>query len=76
MEFGKKLNNHRKIMELLWNNLTKPPVARKIAVRHKKFSFLATGGFKFELFKNTCMVYKHACLNTLLLLHSDLCSAW
>ena len=23
-------------------------------------SFLATGGFKFELFQNTCMVYKHA----------------
>ena len=23
-------------------------------------SFLATGGFKFELFKNACMVYKHA----------------
>ena len=23
-------------------------------------SFLATGGCKFELFKNTCMVYKHA----------------
>ena len=23
-------------------------------------SFLATGGFKFELFQNACMVYKHA----------------
>ena len=23
-------------------------------------SFLATGGFKFELFPNACMVYKHA----------------
>ena len=33
-------------------------------------SFLATGGFKFELFQNACMVYTHAYLNTLLLLHS------
>ena len=32
-------------------------------------TFLATGGFKFELFQNTFMVYKHAYLNTLLLLH-------
>ena len=23
-------------------------------------SFLATGGFKFELFQNACMVYMHA----------------
>ena len=23
-------------------------------------SFLATGGFKFQLFPNACMVYKHA----------------
>ena len=23
-------------------------------------SFLATGGFKFKLFQNACMVYKHA----------------
>ena len=23
-------------------------------------SFLAAGGFKFELFQNACMVYKHA----------------
>ena len=43
----KKLNNHGKIMEL-----TKTPVARKLAVRHTKLvcltaSFLATGGFKF-----------------------------
>ena len=30
-------------------------------------SFLATGGFKFQ---NACMVYKHAYLNILLLLHS------
>ena len=34
------------------DNLTKPPVARKLAVRHTKLvcltaSFLATGGFKF-----------------------------
>ena len=33
-------------------------------------SFLATGGFKFKLFQITCMVFKHAYLNTLLLLHS------
>ena len=36
---------------ILWNNLTKPPVARKLAVIHTSFvcltaSFLATGGFK------------------------------
>ena len=24
--------------------------------------FLATSGFKFELFQNTCVVYKHAVL--------------
>ena len=53
----------------------KPPGARKLAVRHTKFvcltaSFLATDGFKFELFQNTRKVYKHAYLNTLLLLHS------
>ena len=53
----------------------KPPVARKLAVRHTKLvcltaSFLATDGFKFQLFQNACMVYKHAYLNTLLLLHS------
>ena len=52
----------------------KPPVARKVAVRHTSFvcltaSFLATGGFKFKLFQNACMVYKHAYLNTLSLLH-------
>ena len=39
-------------MEFFKNNLTKPPVARKLAVRHTSFvcltaSFLATGGFKF-----------------------------
>ena len=37
---------------ILWNNLTKQPVAQKLAVRHTSFvcltaSFLATGGFKF-----------------------------
>ena len=32
-------------------------------------SFLATGGFQFELFQNACMVCKHAYLNTLVLLH-------
>ena len=51
----------------------KPPVARKLAVRHTSFvcltaNFLATGGFKFQLFQNACMTYKHASLNTLLLL--------
>ena len=51
--------------------LSKPPVDRKLAVRHTKLvhltaSFLATGGFKF----NACMVYKRAYLNTSLLLHS------
>ena len=42
--------------------MTKPPVARKLAVRHLCLtaSFLATGGFKFLLFQNACMVYKHA----------------
>ena len=39
-------------MEFCENNLTKPPLARKLAVRHTKLvcltaSFLATGGFKF-----------------------------
>ena len=53
----------------------KPPVARKLAVRQTKFvcltaSFLATGGFMLKLFQNACMVYKHASLNTLLLLNS------
>ena len=53
----------------------KPPVARKLAVRHTKFvclaaSFLATGGFMLKLFQNAGMVYKHASLNTLLLLNS------
>ena len=62
-------------MEFCEKKWTKPPVARKLAVRHTKLvcltaSFLATDGFKFELFQNACMVYKHAYLNTLLLLHS------
>ena len=53
----------------------KPPVARKLAVRHTSFvcltaSFLATGGFKFNFFQNAFMVYKHAHVNILLLLHS------
>ena len=53
----------------------KPPVSRKLAVRHTKLvcltaSFLATGGFKFQLFQNVCMVYKHAYLKAYLLLHS------
>ena len=52
---------------------TKPPVARKLAVRHTKLvcltaSFQATGGFRFKLLQNACMVYKHAYLNILLLL--------
>ena len=33
-------------------------------------SFLASGGFKFQLFQNAYMVYKHAYLNILLSLHS------
>ena len=40
---------------------------------HKTFVsdsyFLATGGFKYKVFQNACMVYKHAYLNKLLLLH-------
>ena len=52
MEFKKTLNNHEKIMEFCEIILMKPPVARKLAVRHTKLvcltaSFLATGGFKF-----------------------------
>ena len=82
----KKSSMHGKIMEfkkswtwkthgILWNNMTKPPVAQKLAVRYTKLvcltaGFLATGGFKFWLFQNACMVYKHAYLNTLLLLLS------
>ena len=33
-------------------------------------SFLATGSFKFKLFQNAYMVYKHAYLNIYLLLYS------
>ena len=44
--------------------MTKPPVARKLVVGHlcvcPTASFLATGGFKFQLFQNACMFYKHA----------------
>ena len=52
----------------------KPPVARKLAVRHTQLlcltaSFLATGGFTFLFFQNAYMVYKHAFLNALLLMH-------
>ena len=53
MAFEKNLNNPGKIMEFCEVlNLTKPPVARKLAVRHTKLvcltdCFLATGGFKF-----------------------------
>ena len=51
----------------------KPSVARKLAVRHTFLcltaSYLATGGF-INLFQNACIVYKHAYLNTFLLLHS------
>ena len=41
-------------------NMTKPPVARKLAVVCPTVSFPTTGGFKFELFQNACVVYKHA----------------
>ena len=44
MEFEKTLNNHGKIMEFCEIILTKPPVARKLAVGHI----------------HACMVYKHA----------------
>ena len=44
--------------------MTNSPVARKLAVGHLGWcptaSFLATGGIKFQLFQNACMVYKHA----------------
>ena len=59
-------------MEKSWNfvnYLSEPPVARKLAARHTSFvcltaSFQATGGFKFKLFQNACMVYVsiQACL--------------
>ena len=46
-------------MEFCKNNLTKPPVARKLAVRHAKLacltaSFLATGSLKFYIISK-CM---------------------
>ena len=54
VELKKNLNNHGKInefCEIIF--LTKPPVARKPAVRHTKLvcliaSFLASGGSKFQ----------------------------
>ena len=45
------------------DNLTKPPVCLTA-------SFLATGGFKILIISKCMMVFKHAYLNTLLLLHS------
>ena len=46
------MNNHGKIMDFFKNNLTKPPVARKLAVGHlaRKLAvptarFLAAGGY-------------------------------
>ena len=39
--------------------MTKPPVARKLAVGPTGSS-LAIDGFKFLLSRNACMVYKHA----------------
>ena len=41
--------------------LIKPPVARKLAVRHMcpTASFLATGGFKFYFKMYAWSVYKH-----------------
>ena len=52
MEFGKKTEYSWKNHGILQDNLMKPPVARKLAVRHTKLvcltaSFLATDGFKF-----------------------------
>ena len=74
MEFEKKKEQSWKNHGILCNNLMKLPVAGKLAVRHTKLvcltaSFLATGGFKFLLFQNACIVYNHAYLNTLLFLH-------
>ena len=49
--------------------MAKPPVARKLDVRHTSFvcltaSLQANGGLKFLLFQNACMVYVYiqACL--------------
>ena len=82
MEFEKNPEKSWKNHGILLKNMTKPPVARKLAVGHMcvrqlvfmcvgqlvfwllvacpTASFLATGGFKFKLFQNACMVYKHA----------------
>ena len=70
----KKTEQSWKNHGILCNNLTKLPVARKLAVRHTKLvcltaSFLAMGGFKFLLFQNACIDYNHAYLNTLPFLH-------
>ena len=66
-------------MEKPWNFCeTKPPVARKLALRHTKLvcltaSFLDTGGQWFQvLIISKCMHGLQACLFTLLLLHSAL----
>ena len=37
----------------------KPPAARKLA-DGPTTSYLATGGFKYKLFQNAGMIYKHA----------------
>ena len=47
-------------MEILENH-------RKVPCMEKPWNDM---GFKFELFQKACMVYKHAYLNTLLLLQS------
>ena len=49
---------------ILWNNLTKPPVARKLAARHlcvRQLVFWLLVLSSFNNFKmHACMVYKHA----------------
>ena len=40
-----------------------------LPLSHWAPSFQATGSIKFSIFQNVCMIYKHAYLNTLLLLH-------
>ena len=58
------MENH----EIFFNNLIKPPVARKLAFRHTSFvcltaSFLAIGGFNFQvLIISKCMHGLQACL--------------
>ena len=54
----KNLNNHGKSMEFCENTCSKKTVWRTLAC--PTASFLATGGFKFQLFQNACMVYRHA----------------